>query len=256
MEGWGSLWWPQQQRMLLWWLSSQVWPASQRSSLSVSPLPHPPQGKEGAQLLKATASRLAFLLGRTVQRGMVALAGPCLAALAALPPVEAAELEQLVPALAACQQQPQLAAAVAGVAPALARCPAPHAHVLQALLLQGGPLLQHLGMEAFCRYAQTCPPENVALAVPPAMKDPGGWDSGQGIGGRLASTGRAPTLVGCAAFRACGCSPLLPLAPQPPPAATGALLDSMVSLLTQYMQRSAAGGGGLEEAEVAGCAAA
>lgn len=145
------------------------------------------QGKEGAQLLKATASRLAFLLARTVERGMFALAGPCLAALAALPPVEAGELEQLVPALAACLHQSQLAAAVAGVAPALARCSAPHAHVLQGLLQQGGPLLQHLGMEAFCRYAQTCPPENVALAVPPAMKDPGGHRAGSVVCGLLAN---------------------------------------------------------------------
>lgn len=132
------------------------------------------QGEEAVHVLKTTASRIAFLLGHAMQRGMHLLATPCLAALAALPPLEAGELEQLVSPLAACQQQPELAAAVASVAPALARCPAPHAHVLQALLLQEGPLLKHLGMEAFCRYAQTCPPKNVVLAVPPALKDPGG----------------------------------------------------------------------------------
>ncbi len=140
------------------------------------------QGEEGARLLKTTASRIAFLLAHAVQRGMHSLASPCLAALAALPPLEAGELEQLVPTLVACQQQPELAAAVAGVAPVLASCPAPHAHVLQALLLQEGPLLQHLGMEAFRRYAQTCPPENVVLAVPPALKDPGGCSGPVAVG--------------------------------------------------------------------------
>lgn len=148
------------------------------------PAPAHLQGEEDTRLLKTAASRIAFLLARAVERGLFSLAGPCLAALVALPPVEASELEQLVPALAACQQHPELAAAVAGVAPALARCPAPHAHVLQALLLQEGPLLQHLGMEAFCSYAQTCPPENVVLAVPPALKDPGGLRRvGQGRAG-------------------------------------------------------------------------
>lgn len=121
--------------------------------------------------------RLAVVLTRTVAHGVFAFAAPVLGALAdlqGLSPLQPQELELLLPALAACQQRPELAAAVSALVPALAHCPTLHTHVLQSALSGQSPLQQHLGMEAYRRYAKTCPPDNIMAALPPTMKERGG----------------------------------------------------------------------------------
>lgn len=116
------------------------------------------------------------LLVVTVGCGVLAFAAPSLALLRAaqaLVPPSPAELEGLVPVLAACLQRPDLAALVAELAPALAHCPGPHAEVMHAVVGAAPPPLQHLGLEAFYRYAKACPPANIMAALPPAMRHPG-----------------------------------------------------------------------------------
>lgn len=100
------------------------------------------------------------------------------------------ELASLAPALAACQQRPELAGGVAGVAPALARCPAPHAEVVQAALAAPGPLAQHLGVEAFRAYAQACPAAALMQALPPSMLNPGALAMRSGFVGSLTALGQ------------------------------------------------------------------
>lgn len=108
-------------------------------------------------------------------KGLFVAAAPALGALRNLDTclLRPEELASLAPALAACQQHPELAGAVAGVAPALARCPSPHAEVVQAALAAPGPLAQHLGVEAFRAYAQACPAAALMQALPPSMLNPG-----------------------------------------------------------------------------------
>lgn len=155
------------------------WEAAHRPS-PVQPTSQPihclPQ-VESAAVLAALPSRLVTLLARAVSKGVFAFAAPALGALRNLDTasLRPEELAALVPALATCQQRPGLAAAVAEVAPALARCPSPHAEVLQVALSSHSPLLQHLGMEAFRQYAQACPAAALTKALPPSMLNPGGW---------------------------------------------------------------------------------
>ncbi|KAL4457975.1 hypothetical protein ABPG75_012840 [Micractinium tetrahymenae] len=130
---------------------------------------------QAAQVLAILPGRLALLLSHAAKHGALSFAGPLLAALRdlqSLAPLEQHDLQLLLPALTACLQRPELAAAAAQLVPALATCSTPHAEVVQAALAAPTPLLQHLGMEAFRLYARACPPENVGRAVPPAACNP------------------------------------------------------------------------------------
>jgi hypothetical protein len=145
--------------------------------------------EDGGALLASLSSRLVTLLTRTVGRGVFACAAPALAALRdlrAYAPLAPQELEALVPVLAACLQRPELAAVAAELAPAFARCAAPHAELLHAALSAQPPLLRHLGLEGFRLYAKACPSANVAAALPPSLRNPGGPVGGDWLAGRLA----------------------------------------------------------------------
>lgn len=147
------------------------------------------QEGECEELLSALSTRLLYLLPKTVASGTFDFAAPCLAALSHLLPTPPARQQggldaelgaRLVVVLAACQQRPELAVAAAALSPALAKCGAAHAELLQAVLCERGPLTQHAGLEAYVVYARASAshPDLVTAAIPPRMRDPGeqgGW---------------------------------------------------------------------------------
>lgn len=146
---------------------------------------------ECGELLDALSTRLLYLLPKTVGGGTFDFAAPCLAALRHLLPTPPAREQgglepelgaRLVLVLAACQQRPKLAVAAAALSPALAKCGAPHAELLQAVLCEQGPLQQHVGLEAYVVYARASAshPDLVTAAIPASMRDPGE----QWVGGR------------------------------------------------------------------------
>jgi hypothetical protein len=215
------------------------------------------QEGECGPLLDALAQRmLPPLLARAAARGQFAFAAPLLAMLPLLLPTPPApgqpELpdgkgEALTQALAACQRRPELAVAAAAAAPALARCAAPHAELLQAVLGERGALAGHAGLEAYRLYARASAPlpQLVAAAIPPAMRNPGAF--GKGGRGEGAAGRRCPSRIQPRPWEGAPADVALPPA-RPPAAETGMASAELAALLHQYFQRcpdaQAPGGGG------------
>lgn len=227
-----------------------------------------PQGDDA--VLGQLPARLVTLLARTARHGVFGCAAPALGALCDLQelwgrgqgagerePVGPEQLEELVPALAAYQQRPELAPAVAALIPSLASCDVPHTHLVHAALAAAPPLLQHLGMEALRRYARLCPAASLLAALPPALKDPGGLLLAGGRDAALPGGLLLQRLVGgLPPHSTIASHDLLPSHPLTLGAGTGQALPGVRDVIAQYVARTPNGAWQVDPEEAAAWAAA